>query len=1543
MKTILLITLSFLLTIPVFAQIYVDASKSTPGNGQSWATAYNNLSVALNNAAEGAEIWVAEGVYIPDGNARTCQFTIDKNLRLYGGFRGDEEFIWERGDYREYPTILSGDRLGNDIPGNFNVNKNDNCRHVIFITEDIDNSTVIDGFFIQGGHTDDILSSQLNRGGGGVLSFGAPIIRNCTITGNYGAIGGGINVVLGGSNDFKIINCLIYDNLASFGGGISIENSQNIQVRECTFKSNNTIIDNRVSFSGRGSAIEIFESEQVKLDRNVFIRNKSEELGSVLFSTDSYVIMSNSLIFENSSPISNSPPGGTIAKSVTGSNEIQSKFINNTLYNNVGWSAGLILVFAGNATPNSSIEVDMGNNIFYNTNYSDFGTADYSGGNNGEFNFNSIGGNLSINNQQQLDHSTDQINVSDPIFVNPEARDFSLIPGSPAIGAGVSGADVPFDDIRGQFRPDPPSSGAYDVIQECIHMPASCICFDYTLMVDDQLSASMPCGENVRWYINDQVRGNAGSQFNFDLSSGFGSEVTFCIKQNTSDPDYRCCVTLYLNSSTNCDFAKMPNAHFIVESELPFTTYNGETADNNCAQQWNGIKTVDSLSSIICNYFNDKSIKLIDFNIQNPPYVYHYPNCFTVSNNLGYSRYCVDDFTFGSDFPKVNPTFDWDSLKLTIEMDEDFPSFPVGSAIFLDPGDGTGLRELEDFIAEGTFEYEFESSGTYLVKLYVNHPTLANYTISWSIVPIPASCDGGEISLSSNELLDEECYSSGLTISNREPASCSDCGSGNPNLSYQWQRSIGNENNWNIIPGADNASFSIDEIPTEITFYRRIVTFSWDGGERCEAISNVVRVNPRPDEPNAGLDNQEICEGEDIPELRVNVGQGITVDWYDSNTGGNPLVQGSLSFTPNNPGTFYAESRNSETGCVSDSRTALQLIINPRPANPNLEVDCTEGEGNGVITIISPIGDNLEYSIENGIFQDSLEFKNLDNGDYSVIVRNTQNDCVSEATNISLDCGCDQAPSINLSSNTGSLCGYEDSITIQNNEFDNAIIQEIDHNGNGQLDHSELSESPFSFTYKPIMEDLGKIVEIMVTTNNPEGPPCQPGVAEFQLSINQIPTVSVSTNGPYCEGDTIRLMGIGDMDYEWFWQGPNDFTSEGQELNITEANQAMNGDYIVFATDTIIGCSGTDTVNIIVNENPDIEIASTGPFCEGQPIELFASGGDAFQWSGPDGFSSEKDNPVIENSTTDMEGEYTVVVSNENCSSISSIEINVYSAQRNFEVPNPCPNQFHPAFWNSNDLITATENVLLQDEGFILLENQDEVIEISFDENFTIDNDNELECTFSKNITISPASTPNLGDNHPTIWTSVFVQNETDTLVLYEIQGLPDGGLNLQWGALMYNDVNSVFKDVDLQEQGSFFIRDSREAGVVFCDIRTNEPTDCPLRIYAQPLTAELLAELRSTSEEGWVPEQPDLLLYPNPGSQQLNIALRSAPSAEMKLTVWDSRGKLVHRERVAGTADSGDFLHTLSAEAWPAGLYLVRITGIDGEVFVADEKWIKF
>lgn len=94
-----------------------------------------------------------------------------------------------------------------------------------------------------------------------------------------------------------------------------------------------------------------------------------------------------------------------------------------------------------------------------------------------------------------------------------------------------------------------------------------------------------------------------------------------------------------------------------------------------------------------------------------------------------------------------------------------------------------------------------------------------------------------------------------------------------------------------------------------------------------------VTVTNNIDSP-AGND-VEYCEGTPVPTLTVTVGPGQSVDWYDAAVGGTLLLADNTSYRPLGPGTYYAQTRNVATGCVSGTRRRIGLTEDPQPDPPS--------------------------------------------------------------------------------------------------------------------------------------------------------------------------------------------------------------------------------------------------------------------------------------------------------------------------------------------------------------------------------------------------------------------------------------------------------------------------------------------------------------------------------------------------------------------------------------------------------------------------------
>jgi len=122
-------------------------------------------------------------------------------------------------------------------------------------------------------------------------------------------------------------------------------------------------------------------------------------------------------------------------------------------------------------------------------------------------------------------------------------------------------------------------------------------------------------------------------------------------------------------------------------------------------------------------------------------------------------------------------------------------------------------------------------------------------------------------------------------------------------------------------------------------------------------------------------------------------------------------------------------------------------------------------------------------------------------------------------------------------------------------------------------------------------------------------------------------------NGPYTY--TLILGGTTVVTYPNV-SGSQDFTGLGA------------GTYTVNVFDSD-NCPATTTVTI--GEDPfNVSATSNTPVCEGATINFNASGGTVYAWSGPNGFTSNVQNPVILGATLAMAGDYTVTVSVPPCS-----------------------------------------------------------------------------------------------------------------------------------------------------------------------------------------------------------------------------------------------------------------------------------------------------
>jgi hypothetical protein len=157
-------------------------------------------------------------------------------------------------------------------------------------------------------------------------------------------------------------------------------------------------------------------------------------------------------------------------------------------------------------------------------------------------------------------------------------------------------------------------------------------------------------------------------------------------------------------------------------------------------------------------------------------------------------------------------------------------------------------------------------------------------------------------------------------------------------------------------------------------------------------------------------------------------------------------------------------------------------------------------------------------------------------------------------------------------------------------------------------------------------------------------PGCETRILKSFVVINKKPEPPiVSNNGPLCTGQRIELKAVGPANASYIWQGPNNFFSNQPVAYIDNAELENAGTYIL--TQNMPGCGeNIVTTNVVVR--PGLRAGSNSPLCAGQSLQLTATfiPGAAYLWSGPSGFTSTEQNPVIANVSTQNAGIYSVAI-----------------------------------------------------------------------------------------------------------------------------------------------------------------------------------------------------------------------------------------------------------------------------------------------------------
>lgn len=297
-------------------------------------------------------------------------------------------------------------------------------------------------------------------------------------------------------------------------------------------------------------------------------------------------------------------------------------------------------------------------------------------------------------------------------------------------------------------------------------------------------------------------------------------------------------------------------------------------------------------------------------------------------------------------------------------------------------------------------------------------------------------------------------------------------------------------------------------------------------------------------------------------------------------------------------------------GVCGSSIDSTQVVINESPDAIASISQSTACDSLILTTNNQSTGGNLIYSWSvsplsgwhfiNGYSANDLnpmiQFDSL--GFYTLTLTSTNN-CGYDDTSFNITI--QGKPQVSLGS-ISDYCGSANlsPISLVNNNF--ASITAYDWNFVGATQPSSTIQNPQNISYL----NSGTFNVSLKVTNQ-----CGTDSASRNFTIHSLPNIQINAaQNPICFGDSTSLTASGGSQYQWN-SNPNIITSQN---NTAIVNPSAFSSFVVLGTDAY-GCQNTDTMDIIVNSLPNVQISvNKNAFCSGDTLQSICSGALNYTW-----------------------------------------------------------------------------------------------------------------------------------------------------------------------------------------------------------------------------------------------------------------------------------------------------------------------------------------
>ena len=482
-------------------------------------------------------------------------------------------------------------------------------------------------------------------------------------------------------------------------------------------------------------------------------------------------------------------------------------------------------------------------------------------------------------------------------------------------------------------------------------------------------------------------------------------------------------------------------------------------------------------------------------------------------------------------------------------------------------------------------------------------------------------------------------------------------------LTYQWRKGLVNLINAGTISGANSATLTINPVSILDTAYNYNVLISGTCAANDSSVNVSLSVNPVYNANNP----QIICAGSGyLFNGNTYTLAGNYSDTLSTINGCDSIIVTQLSVNPaystNNPQAIcsgdtyvfngntytlagnYSDTLSTINGC--DSIIVTQLSVNPIYNTNNPQTICP---GNSYV-----INGNT-YTVA-GNYTDTLS---TINGCDSIILTQLSINPVYNANNPQTIC---PGNSYVINGNIYTLAGnYTDTLSTING-CDSIIATQLSINTVYNVNNPQTICSGNSYVINGNTYTVaGNYTDTLSTINGCDS------IIVTQLTVN--PVYNANNPQTICSGNSYVFNG-------------NTYTVTG---NYTDTLSTING------------CDSIIVTQLTVNTIPVASASSNSPVCLGAAINLSSAtiSGATYSWTGPNGYSSPDQNPIILTASIADAGSYTVTILSDGCTSVPSsvtVVVNNCSLTTDLSIVKTV-NNIHPLIGNTIIFtIVATNN-----------------------------------------------------------------------------------------------------------------------------------------------------------------------------------------------------------------------------------------------------------